>query len=684
MDQENQTQSERLDKAKAPLASFLLKTKIKLKRIVKKATKPLNPDHDNLNKKLVYRLSRSKIPNRSQLKYFKKVLTPKENKAINILLIFILINIVIFLGISYYKGVDTVPAFGGQYQEGLVGLPRYINPLYSFSDVDSDITSLVFSSLFKFNGKGDLALDLVKNYSVSGDGKIYNIEIRDDVKWHDGEKLTADDVVFTFQAILNPDFRSPWLAVFQGVEVEKTDDYNLRISLSEAYAGFTELLSFGILPQHLWQNINPATANLAELNLKPIGSGVYEFKSLFKNKVGEIKSYNLEANEDYYEKTPYIKDLVFKFYPDFNSLISALNSDEVDGISYLAPGFEDDIVAINSLNLHQLLLSQVNALFFNQSENEALESLELRQALALGLNKEMLVEEVLKDKAQRAKGPIYKSSFAYKEDLNPYSYNQEEAKKLLESANWKLQKITQEDIEKMQAIENNNNQEEASEDASEETENDTSNEESLSVAGWSQIKGLSASAGLEIAGKWRYKEGDEKRQYLVVTLTVPQEELSLQVAKKIKNDWQELGIRTIINEIGMESIQTDIIENKNFEIVLYGEMLGFNPAPYVYWHSDERLNLSGYSNVEVDKLLEELRVSLSSEERMQKYSLLQEKINQELPAIFLYSPFYIYPQNKKIKNLDTNTIIEPKDRLANISNWYIKTKNKLSFSNLFK
>jgi len=679
VDKSNQIQLDDKDDAKLFLANFWLKIRIKVKKIFKKKSKSHTQDHDKLNQKLVYGLSSSKIPNTKQLKHFRKVLNSKENKLINILLIFILVNLIFFASVFYKKGVESVPTFGGQYQEGLVGLPRYVNPLYSFSDVDSDISLLIFSSLFKYNGNADLSLDLIKNYAISDNGKIYNFTIKEDVKWHDGEKLTVDDIVFTFQAILNPEFRSPWLAVFQGIEVEKIDDYNFKIVLDKPYSGFTELLSFGILPQHLWQNINPATANLAELNLKPIGSGPYKFKSLIKNKLGEIKSYNLQANQLYYNQVPYIKDVVFKFYPNFNALIAALNNDEIEGASYLSPGFENNVIATNSLNFHKLLLNQVNAIFFNQAENEALASLDLRKALALAIDKEKMVNESLNLNAIRAKGPLPASSLAFKEDLNTYRFNQVEAEKLIQEAGWNLQIISRDDVDRMDNLEEENliEGEEigASDESGPENKNDTS---------WQEIKNLAETTGLELIGKWRYKEEDDKKQYLIITLTVPKEEISLKLSNEIKNYWQELGVRTIINEVKMEEIQKNIIDNKNFEAIIYGEMFGFNPDPYTYWHSEEKLNISNYSNEEVDKLLENIRISFNQEEKIESYHSFQEKINQDVPAIFLYSSFYIYPQNKKIKNFNTSSIIEPRDRLANISSWYIKTKNKLSFSNIFK
>lgn len=682
MDKSNQKQLDDNEDAKSFLASFLLKIRIKIKKIFKKRSKPLSQDHDSLNKKLVYGLSSSKIPNRKQLRYYRKVLNPKENKLINILLIFILVNFVFFLVAFYTRGVESVPVYGGEYQEGLVGLPRYVNPLYSFSDVDSDISLLIFSSLFKYDGNGDLSLDLLKDYSISDDGKEYNLTIRNDIKWHDGEKLTVDDVIFTFQAILNPDFRSPWLAVFQGLKVEKIDDYNFKIILNKPYTGFTELLDFGILPRHLWQNINPATANLAELNLKPIGSGPYKFKSLIKNKSGEIKSYNLQANQLYYKQVPYIKNIVFKFYSNFNALIEALNENEIDGVSYLSPELKSNIIASNSFNFHKLLMSQVNAVFFNPVENEVLADLNLRKALALAIDKEKLVTDSLKNNAIRAKGPLPTNSFAYKEDLNPYAFNEVEAEKLLEDAGWSLLQIDQTDVDELENLPETINEDKTVESSGEDSLKIES--EIASLENWQELKKLTENTKLELMGKWRYKEKDNKRQYLIITLTVPNEAISLQVSNQIKEYWQKLGIKTIINEMDMEKIRKDVIDNKNFEAILYGEMLGFIPDPYTYWHSEEKLNISNYKDEDLDKLLEELRVSFKQEEKIIKYHSFQEKINQEVPAIFLYTPFYIYPQNKKIKNLNTSSIVEPRDRLANIFNWYIKTKNKLIFSNIFK
>ncbi|NCD00696.1 peptide ABC transporter substrate-binding protein [bacterium] len=661
---------------KFSLAKVFLGLKIKIKKFLKKKKNRKEVNQENLDKKLVYSLSSSKIPKIKQLKHFKKVLTKKELKIVNSLLIVVLICFLFILGVSYKKGLQSVPAFGGEYTEGVVGLPKYINPLYSFSDVDSDLSYLIFSSLFKYNNKGEISNDLVKKYSISEDGKIYNIEILENVKWHDGEKLDVDDIVFTFQAIKNSDYRSPLLNVFQGVEIEKIDDFNLKFTLNEPYIGFVELLNFGILPQHMWQNINPATANLAELNLKPIGSGPYKFKTLFKNKSGELKEYILEVNDSYYKKPAYIEEITFKFYLDFETLLNALNEEDVDGISYLPKEYKEKIVAPKVLNFNNISLAQINSLFLNSENNNNLDNIEIRKALALAINKDDLINNVLEGAVVRSDGPILNNSFAFKEDIEKYSFNLDQANKILDEEGWKIQEVTEEDLINLEINKNENKDENL------ELEEDSSNNEN-NIEGIDTLKSLTVNTELEISGKWRYKEKDGKREYLVFNLTIPENKESEEVSQAIRNYWDKLGVRLIVKKVSSTEIQEKIIKEGDFEIFLYGEITNFYPDPFVYWHSGQSLNITNYENEKVDKALEEIRLSFNLKNVIEKYYSFQDEINSDIPAIFLYTSSYNYPQDKKIKNLNTKTILEPRDRFSNVTEWYIKTKNKISFKNIF-
>ncbi|MFP4514800.1 MAG: ABC transporter substrate-binding protein [Parcubacteria group bacterium] len=688
MNEDQNIKFEIKDKNQSLWSRFYLSLKIKLKKFFQKnkffnnqkANKDI--DHKLVNKKLIYNLAPSKIPSFKQLRHVKKFLSSKEKRWINISILLIVISVSL-LGWGFYQNnLETVPSFGGEYSEGLVGGPRYINPLYAFSDVDSDLSFLIYSRLFKYNGNGDLEYDLIKDYEIQESGRIYILNLRDDVYFHDGEKLTANDVVFTLNAIKNPDFRSPLRSIFSGVGVEKVDDYTIKLSLAEAYAGFEELLTFGILSERIWLNFNPENANLAEENIMPTGSGPYMFDSFSKNEEGNIKEYRLLANEDYYHNSPYIEEIMFKFYPDFYSLNTALNNDEVEGISYISNANKKDIIAQNSINFHNLSVPQITSIFFNQDNNDYLSSKNFREALALSINKDEILTNVFGESVRKVDAPILPECFAYNNEIDGYGYNLEEAKELLEQEDLFIQEISQEDLSRIsQEEESEENSEVETEDSNDEenVDDESAEDESFEIEGYDKLKALSESAGLDLLGKWLYKENDEgEREYQVLSITITDTQSNKDLAERLSETWKDLGIRTVITVVSAENIQTQVIEPREFEILIYGQALNFDPDPYAYWHSGQDLNIVNYSNEKVDTLLEEARITLDEEERAEKYKEFQEIIHEEIPAIFLYSPLYIYPQNKKVKGFNTESILKPEHRFSNINNWYIKVKSKFA------
>lgn len=602
------------------------------------------------DKKLVYSLAKSRIPKLKQLKYLKKFLTAGELWLLRFSFL-ILAFCLIFVGARFYfSHRQLAPIKGGEYTEGLIGSPRYINPLYaSLSDVDNDFSSLVFSSLLKRDGEGRLIKDLAVDYQISGDFKTYTFQIRNDVKWHNGANLTVDDILFTYSMIKNGQYKSPLERSFFGVDLEKIDESTIKFILPEPYAPFLELLTFGIIPQDLWSRVSPQGAGFAELNLKPVGSGPYKFKSLTKDKAGQIKLYSLVVNDDYYNSPAKI-NLNFKFFPNFEEVLKALNDGDIDGLSYLPKGLEKNIIAKNSLSIYKLNLPQIAAIFFNKKNNSLLDKKEVRQALALAVDKNKIINDVSGGDARIIDGPIPPNNFAFNSNNKKYQYNKEESSKLLEDSGWKTEEITAEEVKKL---------EEGKEKLSEEEKKRA--ESVLSVG----------------VGKWRKKDNN----FLAVELTTVETEENAKVAELIKIFWEEIGVKTNIELIGAEEINSQIIKPRNFEALLYGEIVGADPDLYVFWHSSQAgesgLNLSNYENKDVDQLLEEARVAGDIEQRKSKYIKFQEIITEELPAIFLYSPTYNYIQNKKIKGFNVKDILMPRDRFANITDWYIQTGKKL-------
>jgi peptide/nickel transport system substrate-binding protein len=605
----------------------------------------------NLDEKLVLSLSKSRIPNLRQLKYIKKFLSPTELVIVRVSIFVIIISVLTWATNFYFNHLQIVPVKGGEYSEALIGGPKYINPLYSgINDVDNDIASLVYSSLFKTNPNGILQKDLIDSYEISGDGKTYSFKIIENAKWQDGRPVTADDIVFTFNAILNSQYKSNLRQSFLGVSIQKQDDFRFKFVLPEPYAAFLDLLTFGVMPAHVWSEIPAESAQLAELNMKPIGSGPYKPVGLSKDKSGKIKEYALAVNEEYYGAKPFI-NLRFKFYASFDEAIAALNSQDVNGLSYLPQAFKDQILTPNGFNFQKLYLPQLTLVFLNQKRNPNLADKVVRQALALAIDRNTIISQTLSGNAYAVYGPILSNSFAYKQDIKKYDYNKDEAIKKLESADWKLGEISAAQVDA--ATPDLNSKDEAKKAKAEE------------------IVGMGV-------GKWRQKDG----KFFVIDLKTVDRNENSEIINQIKKSWEDIGIKVSTQALPLAEIQGDI-KQRNFDALFYGEVVGSDPDPYAFWHSSQTgengFNLSNFSNKDVDQILEDARVTSDQAKRQALYAKFQDIIAEEEPAIFMYSPVYTYVQSNKLKGFNVSSILLPKNRFSNISEWYLKTGKRVIF-----
>ena len=559
------------------------------------------------------------LPSRKQLRYLPSFLNKKEYLVIRICLLIALVAI-IFLGWRIYKdNIILVPDQGGSYSEGLIGSPERVNPLYSsINDVDQDLTELIYSGLFKYNSDQELVGDLADSYEISEDQKIYTLHLRQGIKWQDGEDFNADDVIYTLQAIQDEEYKSPLAISFYGIELEKVDDYTVKITLPEAYTPFINNLTVGIIPEHLWFDITPANTALADLNLKPIGTGPFKFEKLTKDKNGFIRSYTLISNDSYYGQQPYIDELTFKFYPDFTQAIEALNKKNVDGLSYIPKEDREELKTSAGLNFRTLHLPQYTALFFNQSKNEALKELAVRQALAYAIDRQGIINQLLGGEGEVINTPILPGYIGHNPETVKYEYDPVMAKKTLDDAGWSL-----------------------------------------------------------LEGEEKYKKGENE---LSITLTTVNQSENVKVAEMISDYWQEIGLRANLKIVDKTQMQKEIIKPREYEILLYGEIVGQDPDPYPFWHSSQNrhpgLNLAIFSNKKVDQLLEEARQTNDDEQRRLKYLHFQNIVAEQIPAILLYNPTYTYPLSQQIKGFNLLRINIPSDRFTNIENWYIKTQRE--------
>ncbi|MFZ5364792.1 MAG: ABC transporter substrate-binding protein [Patescibacteria group bacterium] len=584
-----------------------------------------------MDQRLVQNLSGAKrLPSLKQLKYVSKYLSKTESLLIKIiapLLVFAVMALAVNL---YWINSYVSAAAGGEYTEGLIGSPQYINPvLAQTNDVDLDLSYLIFSGLLRFDPSQGLVPDLASSIQISDDQKEYTLSLREGLSWDDGEKLTVDDVIFTVDRIKDPKAKSPLIFNFSGVSVERIDDRTVKFKLEEVFAPFMESLTVGILPEHVWIDIPAENMNLAETNIKPVGCGKYKVKSIYKEKNGAVKIISLTKNKLYHGQQPYIETLTFKFYPDFTSAIDALNNKNIEGISYLPEKNKSDIFNNRSLNFYQFSLPQYIALFINLNVAEILKDKNVRQALASGVNKNEIVESIYQNSAIAIDSPILEGFIGYNQDIKKYGFDIEQAKKILDDAGWKL-------------------------------------------------SAYPTSEGSDPYPFQVRKKGD---QFLELAITLPAQTEYEKIAKSIQQSWQQIGVKTNLEILDAAQIQRDKIKDRNFGILLYGEILGTDPDPYPFWHSTQckhpGLNLSCFKNAKADKLLEEARKTTNTEDRQTKYVEFQNIIAEELPAIFLINTTYTYPISKKIQGIETHQIIMPAHRYAGISDWYVNTDRRL-------
>jgi len=523
---------------------------------------------------------------------------------------------IFWLSAGYLALTQAVPDHGGQYIEGVVAQPRYINPILSqTSDADADLVELIYAGLFHYGKDGKLEKHIANDYQISEDGRTYTVYLRPGVRFHDGAELSADDVVFTVRAIQDPAYKSPLRANWQGVEIAATDQYTVIFTLKKPYFGFLENLSVGILPKHIWEDIAPEKFTLADYNLsQPIGAGSYQFDGIDKDTMGNILSYHLESFSDFFAGEAYIKRITFRFYSDEDGLLAAFNRQEVMGIHSVSQERTEVVAGKKGVRLYELALPRLFAVFLNTNKSVALAYDEVREALTLATDRSVIIGDVLKGRGQVASGPFLPFVQGYV-DNGASGLDLDRANALLDEKGWKL--------------------------------------------------------------------GDDGRRSngstaLVFELVVPDWPELMRTADLLREQWARIGAAVEVKVLSQADLQQNIIRPREYQALLFGQGSMLDPDPYSFWHSSQKndpgLNLAYYENKEVDTLLADARETSDPAKRQEAYQKFQSILTEEHPAIFLYSPNYLYVVSDIVRGVEPWPINFPSARLSGIAKWYIETK----------
>lgn len=518
-------------------------------------------------------------------------LSRKERLIILLLLVIFILTGTVRVVLAVKDNSQFVAVRGGEYTEGMVGQPTLINPVISNNSIDIDLSSLVYSSL------GDLSTSTVS----SEEGKVYTVTIKEEARWSDGEPITSSDLAFTIDTIQNPEVNSPLASNWRGVVVDEVGDKKVRFSLPSSYVFFeNNIKKLLVIPEHIFGSIPASNLRLSSYNLEPISSGPYKIDNFQRRKDGFITQYHLKSNENYHGPEPFIRDFYFKFYEDRQSMIMDYRRRNIDGFgSLILPSAQ--IEELPNVEIEKVRMPRYYSIFFNPKATSMLQDKKFRRALDLAVNKEELVNTVMRGQADVVVGP-YGSGILDLEYSGPDKF---EAESIIEEL----------------------------------------------------------------------KDDEE----ISVEITVPDIEFIVKTANFIKSEWEEVGIDQVsIVPLNPEEFSGLVIRERNYESVIFGHVMENKGDLFPFWHSSERfypgLNLSFYSNSDLDSKLEDIRSTKDKSERNDKFREAVNIIRDDVPASFLYSLPYTYIHSEKLGGIKFNEtgVTVPSDRFNNVENWHVR------------
>ena len=525
--------------------------------------------------------------------------------------------------------IVTVPTEGGSLTEGVIGPARFVNPLLAVSDADRDLTSLVYSGLVRVGPKGNFIPDLAKSYEVSEDKLTYTFHLKDNLRFHDGAPLTADDVRFTIEKAMDPAVKSAKRANWNGVSIEQPGPKTIQLTLKKPYPAFLENATLGVLPSHLWQNTSAESFPLHEQNLEAIGSGPYKLSKITKDSNGIPTAYELKAFSDFALGKPRLEKITIGFYKNEEELVEAYKNGQIDSLGSLSPALVKELEE-SGQRVVKSTLPRVFAVFFNQNHNSVFLDATVRKALNLAVPRQEIVENIFHGYAEPLEG-IFTST-----NGEPTKTDLAAAKKMLTDAGWKL------------------------------------NDQGV------MQKTTKAS-----------KDKPAATQVLTFSLATSNIEELKQIAEKLKANWTALGAKVEIEIYESNDLNQNVIKPRKYDALLFGEVMGRDSNLYPFWHSSQRtdpgLNIAMYTNAKVDRLLEEARQTSDLEERNKKYFEAETEIKKDQPVAFIYSPYFLYLLPRNFMGVSLPTLTNPAERFVNIHKWYVRTDKVWKiFANLYK
>ncbi len=513
----------------------------------------------------------------------------------------------------------ATPGRGGSFAEGIIGSPRFINPVLAITDADQDLSILVYSGLLKTTAEGNYIPDLAASYQVSPEGTAYTFVLKEGLTFHDGEPVTAEDVAFTVARAQDPTLKSPARADWEGVVVEVIDPHTIRFVLKAPYAPFIKNAKLGILPMHLWSGVSTEEFPFSDLNTSPVGSGPFKVAEITRSPSGIPSVYTLEPFGDYALGKPYLAEITVRFYQSEDALVTALQHDEIEAASGISPA---SLQKLTGENIRRSPLNRVFGIFFNQNESVVLRDLDVRKALNTAIDRDALVREVLGGYGTALTGPVPPGILPQEKSGTPASVGEDpvlSAREALLAKGWK-----------------------AGEDGF-----------------------LSKTTG---TGS---KAQTTQLAFSLSTGNVPELRTA---AEFIKAAWERVGAKIEIKVFDQGDLSQNVIRPRKYDALLFGEVIGRELDLFAFWESSQRndpgLNIALYANATADRVLKELRETSGESDRQRLYGEFLAELQKDVPAVFLYAPDFVYSVPNDIQGLNLGFIESPSDRFLSAAAWH--------------
>jgi peptide/nickel transport system substrate-binding protein len=498
---------------------------------------------------------------------------------------------------------SLTPVKGGKLIEGSISDMATFATLNSGDTTSTQMITLLFDGLQSISAKGDNIPMLASGPpTISSDQLTFTFKLRPNLKWSDGQPLTADDVAFTYALIYSPDTKdyvSRYRANLEGFvqSATATDPQTVVFKFSKVLASFVDThCRYGILPKHVLGSVAPKALNTHDFFTKgpTVSSGVFKF-----NRWDKGQQVVLERNDNYWAGASHLDQYILKVVTDAVVLAQQLKTGELDTGQPDASQF-DNLKTVTTINA----LAHINPGFvyyqFNLDPSKPSSKIfgdkNVRKALHTALDRVAMAKAVYFGQAVPADSPEAPTTWAYNPNVTPkYSFDKAAAEKMLDDAGWAK-----------------------------------------------GSDGIRAKGGVRMSFEVNTNSGNKVRENLIQVM---------------QQQWKDIGVDASPRAIAFQTLVTQIRSTKTFQIILIGIAFGdTDPDQTTLWTTkgigSAGLNGMSYSNPQVDQLMDSALQTTDRNKRKPFYAQIQNIIMDDLPAPILFYPNYLWGINKRVQNFN--------------------------------